>query len=169
MHAYAPKKFVSGKLAFRRIITIPFIKVVHPWRMCWWWFSSDQWQLGWVVRLHTMYKILWRWCATPNQAMQQSKVKYYMVAIGCFTYFTCFEWIEVISHQILLLLFSNTRTFLGLPRCNFRFIYGYLSRGYRRASFLWQVFMWQVLFAKCTCVCATNFIWQVFIWQVLLC
>ena len=32
-----------------------------------------------------------------------------------------------------------------------------------------QVFMWQVLFAKCTCVCATNFIWQVFIWQVLLC
>ena len=28
---------------------------------------------------------------------------------------------------------------------------------------LWQVFMWQVLFAKpkCTCVYATNFIWQV--------
>jgi hypothetical protein len=39
--------------------------------------------------------------------------------------------------------------------------------GYRRASFLWEVFMWQVLFAKCTCVYATNFIWQVFIWQVL--
>jgi hypothetical protein len=39
--------------------------------------------------------------------------------------------------------------------------------GYRRASFLWQVFMWQILFAKCTCENATNFIWQVFIWQVL--
>ena len=40
--------------------------------------------------------------------------------------------------------------------------------GYRRASFLWQVFIWQVLFAKCTCLYATYFIWQVFIWQVLL-
>jgi hypothetical protein len=35
------------------------------------------------------------------------------------------------------------------------------------SSFLWQVFMWQVLFGKCTCVYATNLIWQVFIWQVL--
>ena len=33
--------------------------------------------------------------------------------------------------------------------------------GYRRASFLWHVFMWQVLSAKCKCVYATNFIWQV--------
>jgi hypothetical protein len=39
--------------------------------------------------------------------------------------------------------------------------------GFRRASFLWQVFMWQVLFPNCTCVCATNFICQVFMWQVL--
>ena len=43
-----------------------------------------------------------------------------------------------------------------------------LKAGYRRASFPWQVFIWQVLFAKCTCVYATYFIWQVFIWQFLL-
>jgi hypothetical protein len=39
--------------------------------------------------------------------------------------------------------------------------HGIKPPGYRRASFLWQLFMWQVLFAKCTCVYATNFIWQV--------
>jgi hypothetical protein len=43
-----------------------------------------------------------------------------------------------------------------------------IKAGYRRASFLWQDFMWQVIFAKCTCVFATNFIWQVFIRQVLI-
>jgi hypothetical protein len=34
-------------------------------------------------------------------------------------------------------------------------------------SFYVRSFICQVLFAKCTCVYATNFIWQVVIWQVL--
>jgi hypothetical protein len=33
--------------------------------------------------------------------------------------------------------------------------------GYRRASFLWQVFMWQVLFARLYAQ-----LWQFFLWQV---
>jgi hypothetical protein len=36
-----------------------------------------------------------------------------------------------------------------------------------KIEIFFKVFMWQVLFAKCTCVYATNFMWQVFIWQVL--
>ena len=49
------------------------------------------------------------------------------------------------------------------PVCKVTVAFDWLlsKAGYRRASFLWQVFMWQVLFAR---LCAQ--LWQFFLWQV---